>query len=94
MLSIYNYQIKSVISPIKRDLVTFEKTKNFTILIISGHGASTEVSWNDKEVVAIDKNENAPNSRKISLHFQLARFESYLAGRDINLSHKKSSNVQ
>ena len=85
MLSIYNYQIKSVISPIKRDLVTFEKTKNFTILIISGHGASTEVSWNDKEVVAIDENENASYARQISLHFQLARSESYLAGTNLKL---------
>ena len=54
------------------------------ILIILGDGVSTEVSWNDKEVVAIDENENAPDARQISLHFQLARSESYLAGKNFN----------
>ena len=54
------------------------------IFIISGDGASTEAGWNDKEVVAIDENENAPDARQISLHFQLARSESYLAGKNFN----------
>ena len=59
--------------------------KNFRLFIISGDGTCTEVSRNDEEVVAINKNKNASDPREVSLHFQLARLEPYLAGENLKL---------